>query len=597
MKPWACGDVLAGEERPFFLSRGQHALAVMHHATSAPRGVVVLAGPMTLERSHGYLTWVRWARTLAHNGYEVFRFDASGVGESTGDFHTRTFDAWRDDLDAVVSHARHRGPVTVIGLRLGALLGAKLFEAGRCDAFVAWEPPAGGRQMLMEMLRRKLAADLMELSGERRSREEYVKRLEGGELVEVEGYEWSRGLWQSAAAFEFVAPKSERSLVLHLDGRDGVRIPKPVFWGQSNVLVPELGELFERTCAFLDGLSLGPVTAAPPEADLTSRTPGAVAQTTRELELLEGCVGTAHRPAERTSRLGLLWVNFGYVPRDGHGGLATQVCDVMAAHGVPGFRFDLPGLGDTPGPLLPDTQQFYPFVTSGGFAPIVARLVERLCEREQLDGLIFAGLCGGAINAIYAGDAEPARVKGLVLLEPELYTTEPNKSGPEAPRQRLRDRLRERLPPQLPLVDALLAKHLPFEDQLRAKLFSYWGWMRLLTHENRYARYLPLPRKAILDFVLHRSELPAVTNLPLAHAWQRWVMAQRPVLTITAKGKLREVFFDRINEKVLSGVTRRNYEHARLENTNHIFTSGGAIATVTAHIERAWPMLTATAPV
>lgn len=302
------------------------------------------------------------------------------------------------------------------------------------------------------------------------------------------------------------------------------------------------------------------------------------------------CVGTVHEPAQRTSRVGFLWVNFGYVPRDGHGGLAVHASEVMAARGVPCFRFDLPGLGDAPGPLLPHTQQFFPFVTSGGFTAVTTQLVRHLCAKEGLDGLVMGGLCGGAINAIFTGDQVPELVRGLVLLEPELYVTEPKKLDESTAVDGLRARLRRRLPPSGAL-DQLLLQKLPGESQLRAKLFSYWGWMRFLTHENKWGRLVPLPRKQILDFVLSRSKLPSVTNLELAAAWQRWVQAGRPVLTITAEGKLREVFFDRINATVLAGVPRRKYTHVRLGGTNHIFTTGGAIATVTGHIERSWAWL------
>lgn len=41
-------------------------------------------------------------------------------------------------------------------------------------------------------------------------------------------------------------------------------------------------------------------------------------------------------------------------------------------------------------------------------------------------------------------------------------------------------------------------------------------------------------------------------------------------------------------------MTKKRYEHVRLKGTNHIFTTGGAIATVTQHIERAWSLFEAT---
>lgn len=299
------------------------------------------------------------------------------------------------------------------------------------------------------------------------------------------------------------------------------------------------------------------------------------------------CVGTVHEPAGTASKVGLLWVNFGYVPRDGHGGLAAHASDAMASLGVPCFRYDLPGLGDSPGRLPATTHQFFPVVTSGQFTEVTRQLVLKVCEREHLDGLVIAGLCGGAVNAIFTADAEPTWVRGLVLLEPELYVTEPKKDEEGQPKRlRRRDTVRAKLP-------KVLARELPFEErleQLGSKVFSYWGWMRLLTFENRYGRYVPLPRKKIIDFVLSRTELPSVTNVPLASAWARWVGEKRPSLVMTADAKLREVFFDRINRKVLAGIEREKYVHVRLPHTNHIFTTGGAIATVTEHLTKNWSL-------
>lgn len=269
MTPFLPGDALAGEETPAFLASGREQLAVVHHATPTPKATVVLAGPMSLERSHGALTWVRWARTLALNGYETWRFDYRGVGESTGDFARQSFGTWREDLDVVLAHARRsaRGRVIVLGLRLGALLGLRCFESQGADALLAWDPPVDGRTMLMDMLRRKLAADYMEFGGaERRSREDYVKELERGVDVEVEGYPWGRELWRSAEQFAFGAPErlGGEWHAVWLDGRgpeklpvpahqSSVRIPRPAFWLQSSVLVADVHGLFAASVASLDG--------------------------------------------------------------------------------------------------------------------------------------------------------------------------------------------------------------------------------------------------------------------------------------------------------------------------------------------------------
>lgn len=266
MKVYAVGDPLPGAETPGYLPHEGAQLYVVRHAAGAQRAraTVVMAGPMTLERAHGYLTWVRLARNLALNGYEVLRFDYRGVGESTGDFKEQSLDSWRADLGAVIAHARQSPRrVVVLGLRLGALLARPFFEDGSVDGLVAWEPPQTARAMVMDMLRRKLAADYMEFpDAPRKVRDDYVKDLERGLDVEVEGYPWTQRLWKSLDAYAFAEPEriGGEWLTVFLDGRAddklpagraaqyaSFKIPRPPFWLQSTHLVADLAAVFEFT--------------------------------------------------------------------------------------------------------------------------------------------------------------------------------------------------------------------------------------------------------------------------------------------------------------------------------------------------------------
>ncbi|HZI13753.1 MAG TPA: alpha/beta fold hydrolase [Myxococcus sp.] len=278
--------------------------------------------------------------------------------------------------------------------------------------------------------------------------------------------------------------------------------------------------------------------------------------------------GTYH-PAEGGAgkRVGILFFNAGHVPRSGHGGLSVRAADRLAAQGFPCFRVDLPGLGDSDGALPDTTTELYQFVCKGGFVEVAQAARMELMKRHGLEGLVVGGLCGAATTALYLADLEPEGISGVFLFEPEFYLSEQEAAvaGGEA-------EARKEEAPQ----GAVSAKL----KRVSSKLFSYWGWMRMLTRENEYARlfrYIPFPRQMLLDLLMDWNTLPAVANVPLVKAWQRLVERGLPVLVITAEGKLRDVFFDRIHRAACAGLTNPNMVRVRLQGTNHIFTTGGAI--------------------
>lgn len=251
----------SGLEMPAYIDHEGAQLYVVHHQPDqVVKGVVVLAGPMSAERSTAYLSWVRWARTLAHNGFACYRFDYRGVGESSGAFVEQSFASWADDLQAVVDLARRHhpsAPILVNGLRLGALLAQGL---SGMSGLLAWDPPATGSAMLADILRRKLMADYAGHLGARKTREAYERDILAGRKQDIEGYPWTDRLWRSAEEFSFGPTVPYRAL--YLDGRpaerlpeggasESIRIPRPPFWLASSVLVPDLTELFTRSVELL----------------------------------------------------------------------------------------------------------------------------------------------------------------------------------------------------------------------------------------------------------------------------------------------------------------------------------------------------------
>jgi len=195
------------EEAGYFRVAGVHLYTVSHPA-SEPVARVLLVGPFASERQNSYLPWVRWARYLAARRIEVLRYDYRGVGESLGQFEDMTLKDWSEDLRLLAEWYAKREPALPLvlhGLEIGALLASKCFYEGVGDAMLLWSPPANANLALRSTLLRWVGLEqLLTPGADRRPASYYVRQLEEGESVEVEGYQWSSKLWRDS--FEWVLP-------------------------------------------------------------------------------------------------------------------------------------------------------------------------------------------------------------------------------------------------------------------------------------------------------------------------------------------------------------------------------------------------------
>jgi PST family polysaccharide transporter len=193
------------------------------HSCPEPKGLVLLAGPFTSERPFSYAPWVRWARYLAAGGFVVVRFDYRGVGESTGSFEKMNFRTWSEDIQVVAKWARTEfpaGPLILHGLGLGALLAADRFEKGLGDGLLLWAAPNSGEVVLREGLMRRLSIEyVLQAKGTRKTYDNYVADLKAGILLQVEGYPWSRFLWDDAGNFRLPAEYLPGTEGVHENGR------------------------------------------------------------------------------------------------------------------------------------------------------------------------------------------------------------------------------------------------------------------------------------------------------------------------------------------------------------------------------------------
>jgi pimeloyl-ACP methyl ester carboxylesterase len=269
-------------------------------------------------------------------------------------------------------------------------------------------------------------------------------------------------------------------------------------------------------------------------------------------------VGTWHLPvrpggvAPRDRELAFLFFNAGHLPRDGHAGITVHAAELLAEMGHHALRFDLPGLGDSPGELPEKTDELFQMIHDGWYADPAVALTRELRRRHGFSQLVVGGLCGAAGTALLVAEREPDAVAGVVAIEMELFYPYPE--------------------PQLS----------PFQS-----LTSRAAWLRLLSGHSRYSHLLGPFGLPLLGALGHRV-LPAFADRPLCLSYRSAVSRGLPVLVIAAEGKRRATFYDQVH-KALVGGRPANLTSLLLPGTNHILTTGGAQQLALQHVSD-WAM-------
>ena len=284
-------------------------------------------------------------------------------------------------------------------------------------------------------------------------------------------------------------------------------------------------------------------------------------------------VGTMHTPSgwpDGPRPIGILMLSFGQQPRSWVGDLGVAVADQVSAAGYPTFRFDMPGLGDSPGELPVHLEVLWRSIQEGAHEPMARALVRELRRRFALPGLVVGGFCGGAVTAAFAIDPNRRDAVGLFMLEPEIGFT------PTGDVRTVHE------------VDTV-ASFLERIDLIKRRLRSPASWRRLLSGRSDL-RYW----KGLLDYALARRRasqegvsLPPDTNRRLLDALAWCAHRRLPTLVISAGGTARRKYYNSYNFQPGQSDPATGLTWLEVENTTHGLLTGGAKRAVPEHIE-AW---------
>lgn len=188
----------------FFLANGNggQRLCIHHAPAGKARSASVYVHPFAEEMNKSRRMAALQARALSRAGHAVLLIDLLGCGDSSGDFGDASWARWIDDvlLGCRWMTERHGAPLTLWGLRAGALLAAE--AASRLDApcrLLLWQPATSGATVLQQFLRLKVAGEM--LGGAAQGVMASLKAgLAAGIPVEVAGYRIAPALAEGLAA-------------------------------------------------------------------------------------------------------------------------------------------------------------------------------------------------------------------------------------------------------------------------------------------------------------------------------------------------------------------------------------------------------------
>jgi pimeloyl-ACP methyl ester carboxylesterase len=280
-----------------------------------------------------------------------------------------------------------------------------------------------------------------------------------------------------------------------------------------------------------------------------------------------------HKPTPE--RIGVLLLSFGQQPRSWVGDLGSSIADRLDEQGYPTFRFDMPGLGDSPGDIPVHLEELWRDILRGAHEIPLHALCEDLVNRFSLKGLVVGGFCGGAVTALYAVNSRSPLILGLVLLEPEMALVRTNFPATTTAADPLTvDSFQERI------------------DLLGLRIRSPDSWRRLFKGNSDFKFWLSL-WYGVLDFAFRKLSnigrrkklLPPETNHRMLNSWHLARRLRIPTLVLSVGSPSRSKYYRAYGLQPGVPHLESALQWKEIPNTTHAMLTGGAKEAVGCYIE------------
>ena len=423
---------------PFYLQSGTRSFfATLHrHESKASSHGVLICAPLGHEQVHAHRALRHLADSFAGCGIQALRLDYDGAGDSDGTDHDpQRCATWLSKIDDAVTWLREQAvcsTVSLVGLRIGALLATRYAEKNPVEELVLWAPAIKGRRYTRELNALALAAT--------------HKAEANAAVLEAAAFSYTQETLNELAEMDLLSmqPQCARGLVVNIEaGRsDPLLIQHLSMQGAAfeEMTLPGYVEMMlepQHTTvpcvaiqAITQWMSAGLSKPATSSAAMPLSQSSLATSTT--LTRHAGTTESIHRLSVRPDLMGIVcspesapaqlpWIvmiNAGAAYHIGPGRLYVKLARDIAALGFPSLRMDLCGLGDSVTGSESKENEIYAASSLNDVAEACAYLQQLEPERP----IVLMGLCSGAYAAFQlAVQSDNPGVMGGILMNPLTF--------------------------------------------------------------------------------------------------------------------------------------------------------------------------------